>query len=246
MILEMDAGNTRIKWRFLTEEGKVGLRGASFSVVDIERAARMVPGIYRARIASVRDQEKTAAIRQWVLERWGVVPDFAEVTAEQAGVRNAYEDVKKMGVDRWLAMLAAHNQSEGLCCVVNCGTAITVDIIEESGQHRGGYIVPGLQLQRKALVQNTGIRLSDVTSWAAEWSSLTPGRMTEDAVNHGIYSMIIGWLQSLPGLREAAEGGALFLAGGDAETVSLGLKEQGTGHRCEPDIVLNGLAWALP
>lgn len=246
MILDIDAGNSRIKWRFLNDDGRQTLHGASYSVIDIEKAAPMIHGIERARIASVRGQEKTQEIQQWVQRRWEVEAELATVRSEQAGVRNAYAEVQKMGVDRWLSILAAFNQSGGRCCVINAGTAITVDLIEASGAHAGGYIVPGLQLQRRALVQNTGIRLSEVTQWAREWSLDQPGATTEDAVNHGIYLMVMSWLLNLPGLRDTVAVNGLYVAGGDAAIISDGLQARDIAHRCEQDLVLKGLGWALP
>ncbi|MDT8429582.1 MAG: type III pantothenate kinase [Pseudomonadales bacterium] len=246
MILDIDAGNTRIKWRFVNADNRVVMHGASYSVIDIERAVPMIHSIDRARIASVRDQEKTQGIQQWVQRRWEIEAELATVKTEQAGVRNAYTDVQKMGVDRWLSILAAFNQSESRCCVINAGTALTVDLIEESGQHVGGYIVPGLQLQRRALVQNTSILLSEVTQWAREWSLDKPGTSTEDAVNHGIYAMVMSWLLSLPGLRNTVAVNGLYIAGGDSAIISEGLQAHGVAHSCEHDLVLKGLVWALP
>ena len=68
-------------------------------------------------------------------------------------MRNAYHDVAAMGVDRWLALLAAWSRYKKPLCVMDCGTALTLDVILEDGQHAGGFILPGLPLMVAALAR---------------------------------------------------------------------------------------------
>ena len=91
--------------------------------------------------------------------------------------------IESLGVDRWLALLAAHRHAptEPLM-VLDCGSAITLDLLVVGGRHLGGYIVPGLALMRSSLLSETaGVAveaLSSVTS--------CPGRDTSTAVGHGL------------------------------------------------------------
>ncbi|MDP1069535.1 type III pantothenate kinase, partial [Klebsiella pneumoniae] len=61
----------------------------------------------------------------------------------------------RMGVDRWLAMLAAWQRVGQSCWVVDCGSAITLDLLDAEGRHQGGYILPGLRLMQQSLLGNT-------------------------------------------------------------------------------------------
>ena len=56
-------------------------------------------------------------------------------------------------------MLAAFNQSNGPCLILDSGTAFTLDVINEEGLHLGGFILPGLGLMRESLVSKTELGL---------------------------------------------------------------------------------------
>src|SRR5690606_16101045 len=112
--------------------------------LPMDRVTRML-------VASVRGDGFKKVFSSVMTEKWHLQPEFATVTASCAGVQNGYVVPEKLGVDRWLALLAAYTTAAGPCCVVDCGTTITVDFVDRTGRHRGGYIVPGLHLMRDAL-----------------------------------------------------------------------------------------------
>jgi type III pantothenate kinase len=244
MILEIDAGNSRIKWRILNSSKQVADRGFCFAVSELAKI--QIDDVQRARIASVRGGDFASGLADLLQERWQIEPEFARVTPHQAGVRNAYSKFESLGVDRWLAILTAFNRRNSQCCVISCGTAVTIDVVSNGGVHLGGFIVPGLLLQRKALLENTLIRLPPATQWSSNWSAMALGSSTEHAVNHGIFTMLVSGIASLPVVAEVAAAGGLFLTGGDAEIVSRGLTEFGINNSCDQDIILDGLAWAMP
>ena len=74
-----------------------------------------------------------------------------------AGVRNGYQQPEKLGSDRLVAMIGAYELIDDLqaCIVIDSGTATTIDAIDETGQHLGGVIFPGLELSLKSLSSNT-------------------------------------------------------------------------------------------
>ena len=77
--------------------------------------------------------------------------------ARQAGIINAYSEPASLGMDRWLAMLAAA-QAVGLPVVVmDIGTATTLDAVDRQGQHLGGQIFPGPQTMLESLGQAPGL-----------------------------------------------------------------------------------------
>jgi type III pantothenate kinase len=161
------------------------------------------------------------------------------------GIRNGYEDPERLGVDRWLAIIAGYTLSGGApCCIVDCGSAITIDYVSKGGSHEGGVIAPGLLLMKRALLQDT----SEITIQgdADQSAQLVPlGRNTETAVDSGLKFMEAGLIEIA--LQRYAvkfgEDAELILTGGDAETVN-GLI--GFESRIIPDLVLDGLALALP
>lgn len=238
MILEVDAGNSRVKWRLLAGSGNIVRRGhglgANFQSIgipkDCERPARV-------RVVSVCGPEFEAKLREESMLIWGMSPEFAVSNPASSGVLNGYEIPASLGVDRWVAMLAAYNDCRAACCIVDAGTAITLDVVAETGRHEGGYIVPGLSLQRRKLEESTSIRLSAASSW----SDVSLGVSTNFAVQNGIVSMVSDWI-----ICESLGRGQLYLTGGDAELLSKLLMARKIEHRLDPDLVLNGLAYALP
>jgi len=245
MILEIDAGNSRIKWRLLGETGIVE-RGVCFTTAELQKILPGIDSVQRVRVASVRGSDFTSELARSLPLRWHVDVEIARVTLGQAGVRNAYTKYEMLGVDRWLAILAAYNRSHSRCCVISCGTAITLDVVNEAGVHQGGFIIPGLSVQRKSLLDNTSIRLPAEPQWLSTWSSIALGCSTQDAVNHGIFTILVCGIASFPVVREIGAAGGLYLTGGDSGVISMGLREYGIDHYCDQDIILDGLAFALP
>jgi len=237
MNLDLDLGNSFLKWRCGASRGRLPL-------AQLESAELEVPwqGLQptRVRLASVTSDQHSAQIAAWVDTRWGLPLEAAQSSASCAGVTNSYADPTRMGVDRWLAMLAGYHRAAGGCCVVDCGSAITIDYVAADGRHLGGFILPGMRLMRVGLLGNTQrIRVE------AELSADTaPGRSTEEGVQHGIHLVMAALAERV--VRDCAEllgpAAPLWVTGGDGELFR-GYAGIGT---VVPDLVLDGLDFALP
>lgn len=239
-MLELDVGNTRIKWRRLGPQGTSvasGVEAGKDGVFEF-LAQEGVPS--RVRISCVRDQAFRSELASAIESCWGLVPEFAESVASYAGLSNAYAIPEKLGVDRWLAMLAAQEIASGKFCVLDAGSALTLDFVEEGGRHLGGYIVPGLSMQKKVLLQNTAIRIPEFESGA----QLVPGRSTEAAILNGVMSMAISWI--VEERHEHLGGSELFLTGGDALLLMGYLQKKEISCSLVPELVMDGLSIALP
>jgi type III pantothenate kinase len=239
MILEIDAGNTFTKWRLrrgeaLLASGRWPTREFDAAKLrDCDRAPRQVL------VASVAGERFEQTLLQAVASAWGVPVRFARTQAAAAGVRNSYADPARMGVDRWLAMLAAWQRCGEPCCVVDCGSAITIDLLGAEGEHRGGYILPGLRMMRQVLGTATAGVLIERE---IERFDLEPGCDTSSAVAHGTNLMFCSLAQRLPHWWERRQPGApLLVTGGDG---ALFRELMGRGEYL-PDLVLDGLRWAL-
>lgn len=241
MIIEMDAGNSRIKWRWLDEHrGDIIKQGVCESVDELITQAMAGARPVMVRMCSVRASAVTDTLREWIADSWGLELQLARVTRRCAGVSNQYQDPQRMGADRWLAMLAAYNRSPGACVVVDAGTALTLDVVNGQGLHLGGYILPGRRLMADSLEQNTLIRLRHRTS-----SETVPGTDTETAVLNGILASQVALLDwAMSKLADAEAGTRLVLTGGDAELLAEQLPQQHA--EVVPGLVLDGLALACP
>ena len=246
MILELDLGNTRGKWRLL-DAGEVVARGA-LAVADIHSGhlprqwSQLQP--QRVRAANVAGREVAEGLGRAVREEFGLAVEFARVEPSCAGVTCAYSEVERLGVDRWLAVLAAHDRDSGPALVVDCGSAVTLDLLDTGGRHLGGYILPGLELMRRALYRDTAA--VQVPQAFAAGMSLTPGDSTDKAVNRGLPLMVLGAMgRALQYLQRERRATAprLWLTGGDADLIS-SLCEW--PHELVPELVLDGLALSNP
>lgn len=243
-ILDLDLGNSRLKWRYTDgshrEEGAVANS-------DL-RLGHLLPGVAveRIRLASVAREEVLNTITSMCRQRWQVEPEIARVQEICAGVRQGYLDRTRLGVDRWLNILAAYARLKQPCVVVSCGTAVTVDLVTAGGEHLGGYIVPGLEMMRRALFSGTfAVKLDELSST----ENLAPGRDTQQAVSRGLLLMMRGVVNdALASLSEHDDcESAVILTGGDGERLlPLVARLGSTNARYLPNLVLDGLAVALP
>ena len=248
MILELDCGNSFIKWRVLK-----AAPGALFSegVVDSDLALldslRSLDGLLlrNCRVVSVRTAEETDALIDAIEREFGVSVVRAQSAREMSGVKNGYQDYELLGLDRWLAMLGGfHLASGGACLVLDFGTAVTADFIAANGEHLGGFICPGMPLMRNQLRTHTRkIRYGDLAAERA-LSSNAPGRTTVEAVERGCLLMLRGFVLTQLEMARAYWGRdfAVFITGGDAELVA----DVAPEARVVPDLVFVGLAMACP
>ncbi|GAA5317896.1 MAG: pantothenate kinase [Candidatus Pelagadaptatus aseana] len=243
--LDIDIGNTRLKWRLPSHAGVVLRLGLTDEQV-VDELISQLSGLSFAcvRVASVAAPELSSLLASRFKTGFGIDPGFAVVSSEAAGVTCGYEDVSRLGVDRWLAVLAARARGYDNALIVDCGSAVTVDCLE-GGEHRGGYIVPGLRLMVEALYRDT----SRVKVTCAEIDSLLPGRNTEEAVNRGAMQMVLGLIEKLflemIGRNEAGDSPVVLLTGGDASDVARDLSAvEGVGGQVVLvlDLVMEGLA----
>lgn len=250
MILEIDAGNTRIKWRLRKRETKGWVTHSEGFVfaeektpvafLEFGRQLEKMPlsQVERMLVASVRGDGFRTAFTTLMTERWKLTPEFAESATNCAGVVNGYALPGKLGVDRWLAMLAAYRDAGSACCILNCGTTITFDLVAKDGQHLGGYIVPGLHLMRSALAaRSPALSLS-----SEQWGEVGLGNSTESAIHHGLISMATGFATALHREYERREAPAWYISGGDGELLQRLLSWP---TKLVPTLVMDGLALAM-
>ncbi len=241
MLLDFDCGNTRIKWRLSEEGGRVRAQGAwdgPLGNASLPPELVAVRSLERVRVASVAAPELGVELVTLCRSTWSVAPEFARTHAVQCGVVNGYQDPSRMGVDRWLAVLAAASRSpRRAVAVLDCGTTITLDLVRASGHHVGGYIVPGLRLFREGLNQHAHRLLVDRFALGDHRA----GTNTAAAISNGVTCMLRGLVDGVD--AQLGESPEWYVAGGDGRDVMEALRLPG---RYCPDLVLDGLALAMP
>lgn len=245
MILELDCGNTLIKWRVVARDGKKLADGAVEQLDALLGAVAAMPGdvVEFIRLVSVRSEQETAQLAGALKALFGVEVASAGSSAELLGVRNGYDDYARLGLDRWLALVAAKKRSPRGVLVVDLGTAITADFVSATGEHLGGFICPGLPLMRNQLRTHTRRIRYDDTEAAEARSLVVPGRNTAQAVERGCLHMVRGFVEDQVELARQLLGEFdVFLTGGDAGMVASCVPQA----EVRPDLVFEGLALACP
>jgi len=240
-ILLLDVGNTRLKWA-LDEDGTF-LAGSSFrhggelvpeslaSVIhhDDVRPARVVA-------SCVASEGVCSALARWADQTLGLTLERITAATRGWGVVNGYARPQGLGSDRWAAMVAARNRCAGHVCIVDAGTAITVDLLDGAGQHQGGFILPGLHALLGGVAGNTAVRLSRLPDPVRE-----PGRDTASGLANGALEAICAFIESIFHRFEQQSGEKVqcLLTGGDGAVLSPHLQ---IPHAMEPALVLLGLS----
>lgn len=241
MILELDCGNTLIKWRKLAASGRIESVGL---VHDLAELAEKLDcsGLSQARLCSVRSCDETAELVDWLAGQ-GLKVHLAQPSAVLGSVRNGYHEPERLGLDRWLAVVGAYQLAQGAALVLDLGTAITADYVAADGRHLGGFICPGLPLLRHQLKTHTRkIRYNDDQAREALTGD-GPGASTAEAVERGCLEMVRAFARAQIAQAQQLLGDCpVFITGGDARLLEADLP---TAHYVA-DLVFVGLALACP
>lgn len=244
MILLLDAGNTRVKWATLGRGGVVPGGAVAYEGAGLEaNLEAAIGGLEAPRRVVLCDVAAAAASRRlvrWLRRRWEAPVAGVHPGRRGAGVVSAYAEPGRLGSDRWATLIAAHADKAGVAsCIVDAGTALTVDLLGADGRHHGGLIVPGLGLARATLAERTGrigLAVDD-----GEPRPLLPAQGTRDAVLTGTLYQLVALLDRVAADFATAHGGPVrgLLTGGDAARLRPLL---GSDYAHRPHLVLEGLA----
>jgi len=236
MNLLVDMGNTRLKWavtngeQLMTGEPLFNEQINEQALLAVWQALTPPPQLV---IACVTASERLAVVMAVARRLWSDVKiSRVQSQAQSFGVLNAYTPPEKLGVDRWLALVAGWQVCHTPVCVVDCGTAITVDLLNAEGRHLGGVISAGLALMRKALAGGTdALPFSDIRY------PLAAANFTEAAIYSGTLWAAVGLIEQV--LAKQTTPMTVILTGGDAALIApyLSIKSM-----VDPDLVLRGLA----
>jgi type III pantothenate kinase len=232
--LQLDVGNSSAKWR-LCQGSEVIARGnyQSSDSNTLDSLLSCTDRLDHIWISSVATPEAEVELTALLLDQWGVKPWFARTEHRSGSLVNSYEDPTRMGVDRWLAMLGARGREPGRLCVVDAGSALTIDFVSATGRHEGGYIIPGPALMERALLLDTGrVRFVEEVGY-----KLSAGTSTAEAVRHGIALAQVGAV-ALALDQAGDEEVKLLFCGGGGETLMQLVQR---GGQWLPDLVFEGL-----
>ncbi|MCU7939939.1 MAG: type III pantothenate kinase [gamma proteobacterium symbiont of Bathyaustriella thionipta] len=179
-----------------------------------------------------------------IFKLWRIQPHLVTVEQDKYGMSTRYTNPRTLGCDRWLALIAARNESKKTLCVIDCGTAVTIDVLSNKGMHLGGLISPGISTSRRVLgltannlpiVENRDENINNKSSFLAI--------NTQDAILGGTLYQISAYIERIitEFKQEFGNNTDCIITGGDAELI-LSL----TGHHLQyrETLVLDGLRLA--
>jgi type III pantothenate kinase len=246
--LLMDVGNSRIKWGVL-ERGEIRRTGhiAQDRIREqgLQALTTRIPhDVGEVFVSNVAGNSFATRLSGVIGMHCDCEVRFAHVERSGWGVTNGYRQPRRMGVDRWVAMVGAWGECRTACLVVDAGTAVTLDAVDADGKHLGGQIIAGVEMMIRALSAST----SDIPPVKSASGKGNDGigmfaTSTAEAVREGARNAVAGAIErAFHTLQSEAYEPVLVLTGGDASRILSALGETPL-HR--PHLVLQGLAYML-
>ncbi len=254
-VVAIDIGNTRVGFNVFTA-GKAQDPAVRLTHAELDKE---LAGTLKTQWEKAQHETQEAADEDCGVVIASVVPELTErvehsvlqylntkalVVGRQikVPVKTMLKEDSGVGQDRLLAVMAAYVNVEKACVIVQVGSALVVDCIDDEGIFRGGSIGPGLAMGAKAL-HDFAAQLPMV--------ALTPpadespfGASTNEAINLGLYIGARGAVRELVERYATALGSwpQVVATGGDATVL---LEPMGLVDSFVPDLVLQGaaLAW---
>lgn len=238
MDLLLDAGNTHLKWALLTDDSRLNHFGyAPYN--DLATFSNLVKNNLLTNIYGVIVAGKE---KQLLIESAASQSISWQYSQKQAlGILSLYQDPSKHGADRWFNVIGARGfHPEGALLIVSCGTAVTIDVLDNKNNYLGGCIMPGIGLMHSMLDQKT----AQLHYPLGEYQSFP--KNTPDALMSGIINAISGAIERQGEQLQAVDpkqNQKIIITGGNAKLIVPFLK----GHVEEIDnLVLHGLArWII-
>jgi type III pantothenate kinase len=244
MSLLIDSGNTRLKLARMNDAtGELmQVNALPYADADFELRLSTLLENYQAPKrcfwASVVANQWSEKIQNHLMQA-GFEIIRVQSEKQALGIKNAYLQPSRLGVDRFLGMIAAHHHFARNIIIASVGTAVTLDLLDNTGRHHGGVIAASESFVYQAMSGHFSV-FKDLQGQVGGFSNIT-----DNALATGLHWMQLGLIEKA--MQQAKAMGmndvSLVLCGGGADRLLNDLPEQ-TVHR--PNLVLEGLAlWAL-
>ena len=217
--LYIDIGNSAIKWR--TSDSKVFFEDIeNFSITALNQSST-------AWLSAVAHSD----IVQNITTHFEII-NFIKPQKIFGNLILSYDDPSMLGADRFSAMLGAINHFPNTpLLIIDIGTAITFDVVDKTGLHHGGLIMPGMKALRGSFEKFTTRDLS------LHLKSLANN--TDDAWKQGTYAMMIGAIHyQIESFQSNFSDGVVTACGGVVQEIK---KELPKSIELFDNLVLDGL-----
>ena len=240
MKLLLDIGNSSVNWALEVDGQFISVDAFAYEKDNIEQGLQdklqLMQKPSQVLIANVAGNNIFNKLETWVRKQWQLECWQPEVSEKFNRLKNSYSITQEMGIDRWLAMIAAWEKYQTSLCVVGCGTALTIDAIDDEGNHLGGYIIPGIELMQQALIAKTEC----INVATNKYASIEYAQSTQAAINNGAFLAATAIIDRVVTQlsNESNTQPKCIISGGMAALISPLLQES---FEHEPNLVLSGL-----
>jgi len=238
----LDLGNSRAKLARLEHGAPADATALDWSQPDfaacVHEIFRAWPQPARVFVASVAPAAFADRIRALLPSGVATETKWLRTPRRACGVGNRYAKPERLGIDRFLSMVAVHARTGGAGIVIGCGTALTLDAVAADGEHAAGLIAlsPGRMVE--ALRSGTAIAATNPDAFDDDG-----GDDTAAALQAGCWAAagaLVEWFVARQGV---ARGEApVWLHGGWAGRLQAWLVRDGFKAQLFEDAVLHGLA----
>lgn len=218
--LLIDAGNSRIKW---TWSGGEGLD--SVEALDNQRIDATLWGQWEGHVAPDRiwlansgGEQREGQIRQIAEDLWGAPVESVPSASHFGTLTNGYRQPRQLGVDRWLGMVATWQRLQRPFCLIDCGTAVTIDCVDRTGTHLGGAILPGIGASWEEFEK----KVSHLEHDRGKSMQNLPARSTQEGLQYGVDGTVANVEAAITTILQHHGEMPLLITGGDAEKMEQG------------------------
>ncbi|HET9818694.1 MAG TPA: type III pantothenate kinase [Rhodanobacteraceae bacterium] len=241
----LDLGNSRAKLARMEQRAPVDITALDWARPDFVTALRGLldswPRPARILVASVAPASRTDVVRECLPGSREVEVAWLRSPRRACGVGNHYAKPERLGIDRFLAMVAVRARTDGAGLVVGCGTAVTLDAVAADGNHAAGVIAPSPAAMLGALHHGTAIADTNPDAFRDQGVDDTAA-----ALQAGCWAAAGALVEWFATRQRAGLGAApVWLHGGWANTLAAWLERDGFEAEVLEHAVLSGLAvWA--
>lgn len=241
MKLLVDVGNTRIKYcqlkgSVIESVCRVNHHNQYSDVLGAEWSQLEPPS--KVWVSNVAGQQAFDAINRYCQRQWNIQASFVKVQKQFGDIKNCYEYIDQMGVDRWMIIVGAREIfPEGNVIIIDAGTAVNIELLNQNNHYLGGAILPGMNLMHQVLMGNTHMTEAELESSALVGAV---GKSTKQCVDAGVQHGLLGAIERVAKtMRQQLNGPVNFLITGGGASWLQDKLELELVHA--PDLVLLGL-----
>jgi len=236
--LVIDIGNTNSKVAVF--ENRLLVFFQSVDLPEQQMLADLIDKYTIAHSAVSNVRQDVAEITAFLKENTSFIQFSTQLNT---GIKNFYQTLSTLGQDRWAKVIAAHHIYAGLnCLIIDAGTCITYDLLNNAGEYYGGSISLGISMRFKALNHYTG--KLPLVEWDKDTVQIPDGTDTINAITNGVLQGAINEVEGFIALyNKNNKDLKVLITGGDATFLLEQLKNSIFAPQIihDPYLVLKGL-----